>query len=40
MTSDLAFSFVKRFKFDRCCIFDIETSLEKEKQGYDDIVKH
>ncbi len=40
MTSDLAFSFVKRFKFDQCCILDIETCLEKEKQGYDDIIKH
>ncbi len=40
MTLDLAFSFVKRFKFEHCSMYNVETGLEKEKQGYDDIIKH
>jgi hypothetical protein len=40
MTTDLAFSFVKRFKFEHCSIHNIEIWLEKEKQGYRHVIKH
>jgi hypothetical protein len=40
MTTDLAFSFVKRFKFEYCSIYNTEISLEKEKQGYRHVIKH
>ena len=40
MTADLAFSLVKRFKFEECNIYKIEIRLEKEQQGYDNTIKH
>lgn len=34
---DFAFSFVKRFKFEKCSICGVEITLEKEMQGYPNV---
>ncbi len=36
----MASSFVKRFKFEPFTICNIEASVEKEKQGYYNVVEH
>jgi hypothetical protein len=37
---DSASFLVKRFKFESYIIFNIETSVEKEKQEHYDVVEH